>query len=347
MTAPSLLQVADLRTWFPIRRGVWRRIVGHVRAVDGVTLDVAAGETVALVGESGCGKTTVGRSVLRLVEPQAGSVRFDGQELVGLHPRQLRQVRRAMQMVFQDPMTALDPRMRVRDILCEGLEAFRIGADATERTARAAALLERVRLPTEHLGRFPHEFSGGQRQRIGIARALSVEPRLLVLDEAVSALDVSIQAQILNLLADLQGELGIAYLFITHDLSVVRYLARRVAVMYLGEIVEQGPTEALFAEPLHPYTRALLAAVPSHDPEVRRLEARVLGDVPSPANPPPGCRFHTRCPEAMPRCSREAPPLIRLGDRGVRCFLHEPAAQEAPPRSDAGRQGVAPGTEAT
>jgi len=340
VTDPSLLEVTGLRTWFPIRRGVFRRVVGHVRAVDGVSLDVAAGETVALVGESGCGKTTVGRSLLRLVEPREGSVRFAGEELVGLGPRDLRRVRRAMQMVFQDPMTALDPRMRVRDILVEGLDAYRIGAGAAERTARARALLARVRVPAEHLTRFPHEFSGGQRQRIGIARALSVEPRLIVLDEAVSALDLSIQAQILNLLGDLQAELGIAYLFITHDLSVVRYLARRVAVMYLGQIVEQALTEALFAEPLHPYTRGLLAAVPSLDPAVRRVEARVLGDVPSPAAPPPGCRFHTRCPEVMPRCSREAPPLYRVGGRAVRCFLHEAAADEAEDERAGARRAV-------
>jgi peptide/nickel transport system ATP-binding protein len=316
-----------LTTWFPIRRGVLQRVVGHVRAVDGVSLAVGTGETVALVGESGCGKTTVGRSVLRLVEPCGGSVRFAGEELLGLPPPELRRVRRAMQMVFQDPMTALDPRMRVRELLTEGLDAHGIGANAAERTLRAQDLLERVRLPAEHLGRYPHELSGGQRQRIGIARALSVEPRLIVLDEAVSALDVSIQAQILNLLSELQAELGITYLFITHDLSVVRYLAVRVAVMYLGQLVEEAATEALFAEPLHPYTRGLLAAIPSLDPEVRRIEARVLGDVPSPANPPSGCRFHTRCPEVFARCPREAPPWYRIGDRGVRCFLHEAAAE--------------------
>lgn len=321
-----LLEVRDLVTWFPIRRGVLQRVVGHVRAVDGVSLAVERGETVALVGESGCGKTTVGRSVLRLVEPRAGSVRFAGEELIGLGPQALRRARRRMQMVFQDPMTALDPRMRIRDTLVEGLEAFGIGSDAAARTERARELLARVRLPAEHLHRFPHEFSGGQRQRIGIARALSVDPRLIVLDEAVSALDVSIQAQILNLLADLQDEFGLAYLFISHDLSVVRYLARRVAVMYLGQIVEAATTEALFAEPLHPYTKGLLAAIPSLDPAARRVEALVLGDVPSPAHPPPGCRFHTRCPEAMPRCSREEPGEYRIGARAVRCFLHEDAA---------------------
>jgi oligopeptide/dipeptide ABC transporter ATP-binding protein len=346
MTAP-LLRVSGLRTWFPIRRGVWQKTVGWVRAVDGVDLEVNEGETVALVGESGCGKTTVGRSITRLIEPCAGSVTFAGQELTKLTPRQLRTARRHIQMVFQDPATSLNPRMRVRDILAEGLEAFGIGSGVSERTDRVAELLKRVRLEPEHMKRFPHEFSGGQRQRIGIARALSVEPRLIVLDEAVSALDVSIQAQILNLLSRLQQEDGLAYLFITHDLSVVRYLARRVSVMYLGQIVEEAETEALFAQPQHPYTRGLLAAAPSADPEHPNIEARVLGDVPSPADPPKGCRFHTRCPEAFDRCSVEPPPVVQLGSRKVRCLLHEPAERDPGVSSESGSSGVAPGREAT
>jgi peptide/nickel transport system ATP-binding protein len=325
VSAP-LLRVEGLRTWFPIRRGVFQRIVGWVRAVDGVDLQIAAGRTLALVGESGCGKTTVGRSILCLERPRAGRVWFDGVDLLPLSFQQLRPYRRALQIIFQDPLASLDPRMRVRDIVAEGMESFEIGANARERTERVAELLERVRLDPRQMWRYPHEFSGGQRQRIGIARALAVQPRLLVCDEAVSALDVSIQAQILNLLGDLQAELGLTYLFITHDLGVVRYLADDVAVMYLGQIVETGPTERLFAEPLHPYTRGLLAAVPSVDPERRSAAVQVAGDVPSPSNPPPGCRFHTRCPLAFDRCPREAPPLYALGERTSRCFLNEPDA---------------------
>jgi oligopeptide transport system ATP-binding protein len=342
-----LLRVADLRTWFPIRRGILQRAIGYVRAVDGVDFDVGAGETVALVGESGCGKTTVGRSIVRLVEPREGTVVFDGRDLIKLPAAQLRAARRQIQMVFQDPATSLNPRMRVREILTEGMEAFGIGSGAGERSDRVAELLKRVRLEPEHMKRFPHEFSGGQRQRIGIARALSVGPRLIILDEAVSALDVSIQAQILNLLSELQQEDGLAYLFITHDLSVVRYLARRVNVMYLGQIVERADTEELFEDPKHPYTKGLLAAVPSADPERRSIEARVLGDVPSPAAPPSGCRFHTRCPVAFDRCSLEMPELLSLDGRRARCLLYGSAHDADGQSNDAGSRGVAPGREAT
>src|SRR5690606_16799541 len=264
-----LLEVRGLRTWFPIRAGLLQRPVAWVRAVDGVDLDVPAGRTVALVGESGCGKTTVGRSILRLVEPREGTVRFAGQDLLALPPRALRRLRREIQIVFQDPMAALDPRFRIGEAVTEGMEAHGIGADAAEREERAAALLRRVGLDPSLLARYPHELSGGQRQRVCIARALATGPRLLICDESVSALDVSIQAQILNLLRDLQEELGLAYLFISHDLGVVRHLADRVAVMYLGRIVEEAETERLFADPRHPYTRALLDAVPSLDPAVR------------------------------------------------------------------------------
>ena len=271
--APPLLEVRNLRTWFPIRKGLLRRVVGDVRAVDDVSLSIERGQTVALVGESGCGKTTVGRSILRIIEPSAGEVCFDGVSLLGLKRRDLRPHLRRMQMVFQDPMTSLNPRLRVREIVAEGLEAFGIGANESDRTDRIAALLARVQLDPRHMWRYPHEFSGGQRQRIGIARALAVAPDLLILDEAVSALDVSIQAQILNLLSDLQQEFGLAYLFITHDLSIVRYLADRVSVMYLGQIVEEGETEQVFNTPRHPYTRGLLAAVPSVDPKQRSTRA--------------------------------------------------------------------------
>jgi peptide/nickel transport system ATP-binding protein len=324
-SAAALLEVRGLETWFPIRAGILQRPVSWVRAVDGVDLDVPAGRTVALVGESGCGKTTVGRSILRLVEPRAGSVRFAGRDLLALPPAALRPLRREMQIVFQDPMAALDPRFRVGEAVAEGMEAHRIGADAGERGERAAALLRRVGLDPSLLTRYPHELSGGQRQRVCIARALATGPRLLICDESVSALDVSIQAQILNLLSDLQDELGLAYLFISHDLGVVRHLADRVAVMYLGRIVEEGPSERLFADPRHPYTRALLDAVPSLDPAARRFESHVPlgGDVPSPARPPAGCRFHTRCPLAFERCRREEPPLFAVPGGTSRCFLVE------------------------
>jgi peptide/nickel transport system ATP-binding protein len=323
VTGPGvpLLAVSGLRTWFEIRAGVMQRVTGHVRAVDGVDLEVPAGGTLALVGESGCGKSTVGLSILRLVEPQAGSVSFDGVDLLALPPRQMRRYRSDIQIVFQDPMASLDPRMRVRDAIAEGMRAFGIGADDEERTSRVAALFERVQLDPRQIWRYPHEFSGGQRQRICIARALAVNPRLIICDEATSALDVSIQAQILNLLRDLQSDLGIAYLFITHDLGVVRYLADRVAVMYLGQIVEEGDTERIFETPVHPYTQGLLAAVPSVDPARRGIAARVSGDVPSPANPPAGCRFHTRCPQVFARCAEEVPPVFPVGDGGSRCFL--------------------------
>ncbi len=328
-----LLRVEGLRTWFPIRKGLFRRTVGQVRAVDGVDLEIRRGETLALVGESGCGKTTVGRSLLRLVEPTAGEIWYDGVDLAQLSRAALRPYRRAIQIVFQDPLASLDPRMRVRDAVAEGMETFAIGADDRERTERVAAALERVQLDPRAMWRYPHEFSGGQRQRICIARALAVEPALLVCDEATSALDVSIQAQILNLLQRLQEELGLTYLFIAHDLGVVRYLADRVSVMYLGQIVEEGTSERIFSDPRHPYTRALLAAVPSLDPARRGAQVRLAGDVPSPSAPPSGCRFHTRCPEVFERCPVEEPASYPVADGVSRCFLSDPAspASEASP----------------
>ena len=271
--ADPLLSVQQLRTWFPIRQGVFKRVVGHVRAVDDVSFQVERGKTLALAGESGCGKTTVGRSILRLVPAQAGRVIFEGRDLLALPEAELRAVRRNVQMVFQDPMTSLNPRMRVLDLVAEGIDAFGLAESREQRRALVIAALDKVQLSEEHLRRFPHEFSGGQRQRLGIARALAVGPKLLICDEAVSALDVSIQAQILNLLGQLQRDLGLAYLFITHDMSVVRHLADDVAVMHLGKIVEQAPTAQLFDAPQHPYSRTLLSAVPSADPDVPRLGA--------------------------------------------------------------------------
>jgi peptide/nickel transport system ATP-binding protein len=264
------------------------------------------------------------------VTPQEGKVWFDGTDLLTLSSRDLLPYRKRLKIVFQDPTTSLDPRMRVRDIVAEGMQSFGIGASESERTDRVAAILGRVQLDPAQMYRYPHEFSGGQRQRIGIARALSVQPEVVILDEAVSALDVSIQAQLVNLLADLQQGLGLSYLFITHDLSVVRYLADRVSVMYLGQIVEEAHAADLFERPQHPYTKGLLAAVPSVDKERRLTEVRVLGDVPSPANPPSGCRFHTRCPEAFERCRQEAPPLYPIGQGVSRCFLSDPGTKTGP-----------------
>ncbi len=323
MSAASnpLLELQGLRTWFPVRSGILKRVTGHVKAVDGVDLAITPGETLALVGESGCGKTTVGRTVLRLTKPTGGSVRFDGKELTALSTADFLPYRQRMQIVMQDPGSALDPRFTVRDAIAEGMEAFGIGNGPEGRTVRVAELMRKVSLDPDAMWRYPHEFSGGQRQRICIARALAVDPALLICDEATSALDVSIQAQILNLLAALQAERKLTYLFITHDLGVVRYFADRVAVMYLGRIVETGPTERIFTEPRHPYTKPLLASVPSLDPGARRMKPAALGDVPSPENPPPGCHYHPRCAVRLAQCSRDDPPVVTFPDGMSRCVL--------------------------
>ena len=319
-TAP-LLEVEHLRTWFPIKRGLLKKTVGHVRAVDDVSFTVKRGQTLALVGESGCGKTTVGRSILRLIQPNGGKILFEGTDILSLSEKELRPLRRQFQMVFQDPMTSLNPRMRVLDLVAEGMDSFGMVSSRSEREERVAAALRRVQLSPDQMRRFPHEFSGGQRQRLGIARALAVEPKLLICDEAVSALDVSIQAQILNLLGDLQSELGLSYLFITHDLSVVRHLADEVAVMYLGQIMEYAPATRLFSGPQHPYTQGLLASVPLPDPDASPVTAQVIGDMPSPAAPPSGCRFHTRCPVVEQRCKQQVPKLRLVPEGRARCLL--------------------------
>jgi len=318
-----LLQVTDLKKHFPIRRGIFSRIAGWVKAVDGVSLGIAQGETLALVGESGSGKTTTGRCILRLLEPTSGGVTFDGVDLLSLPPRAMRRMRRQIQVVFQDPYASLNPRMRVGTIVREPLDIHRIGANRRERDEMVAALLRRVGLDPGMRDRYPHEFSGGQRQRIGVARALALRPRLIVADEPVSSLDVSVQAQVINLLIDLQEEFRIAYLFIAHDLAVVERIADRVAVMYLGQIVEVAARAEIFRNPLHPYTRALLQAIPIPDPARARERQVLRGDPPSPAQPPPGCRFHTRCPSAVEACPRIEPPLLEVAPgHWVACHLH-------------------------
>jgi oligopeptide/dipeptide ABC transporter ATP-binding protein len=308
---PGVLEVQDLKTYFPVRKGLLRRTVGHVHAVDGVSFSIGAGETLGLVGESGCGKTTVGRSVLRLIEPTAGVIRLGGRDITRLGRAELRPFRREMQIIFQDPFSSLNPRMRAGDIVGEPLKVH--GAvPAAERRERVAALFARVGLSEAQMGNYPHQFSGGQRQRIGVARALALNPKLIVGDEPVSALDVSIQAQVINLLTDLQRELGLAYLFISHNLAVVEHISHRIAVMYLGRIVEHTDRDTLFRKPLHPYTEALLAAVPVPDPAARRAKRVLQGDVPSPLHPPAGCHFHTRCPYAEARCRSETPRLREI-----------------------------------
>ncbi len=322
--AEPLLEVEDLEVHFPIYKGVLRRVVGYVKAVDGVSFSIPTARTLALVGESGCGKTTVGKGILRLVPPTGGRVRFAGMDLTRLAGAPLRRLRRQFQIVFQDPYSSLDPRMPVAEIVMEGLRVQGLaGATRRERMARVEALLEQVGLPSDAARRYPHEFSGGQRQRISIARALAVEPRLIVCDEPTSALDVSVQAQILNLLKRLQDDLALSYLFITHNLGVVEYLAHEIAVMYLGRIVERGEVHEVLDAPRHPYTQALLAAVPALDDAGRRAVIRLSGDMPSPSRPPEGCHFHPRCPHAMPRCRERYPAPTRFSaTHEARCHLY-------------------------
>jgi oligopeptide transport system ATP-binding protein len=317
-----LLKVENLTKAFPIHSGLLKRQTGAVQAVNGVNFHVDPGETLGLVGESGCGKSTTGRCVLRLIEPTSGDIIFEGKNVRALGGEALRALRRDIQIIFQDPYASLNPRMNVGAIIGEALVIHKLAKTNREFDDRVVSLLETVGLKADHRTRYPHEFSGGQRQRIGIARALAVEPKLIICDEPVSALDVSIQAQVINLLEDLQQKFGLAYLFVAHDLSVVEHISRRVAVMYLGRIVEMAESRALYASPKHPYTEALLSAVPIPDPKVKRQRIRLSGEVPSPANPPSGCHFHARCPIAQPRCSQEVPKLKQSADgHWVACHL--------------------------
>lgn len=338
----NLLEVKGLKKYFPIKKGIFSKTVGHVKAVDDVSFTIKRGETLGLVGESGCGKTTAGRSILRLIEPTAGSIKFEGEEVTEMSGNRLREMRRNMQIIFQDPYSSLNPRITVGGMLSEILKVHGLRKTDNDVKDRVNELLETVGLSPLHARRYPHEFSGGQRQRIGIARALSVEPKFIVCDEPVSALDVSIQSQVLNLLMDLQQRLGLTYLFIAHDLSVVKHISDRVAVMYLGEIVEITDYKTLYADPMGPYTQALLSAVPVANPRGKRERIVLTGDVPSPANVPSGCYFHPRCPQVMPECSVAHPELVdQTQGHTVRCLIYPsswPAGADIPARIKSGAQ---------
>lgn len=323
-TSAPLLEVKNLTKYFSIQGGIFSTEVDRLHAVDGVSFSIAAGETLGMVGESGCGKSTTGRCILRLIEPSSGDVMFEGQSVTQMDKHALREVRRDMQIIFQDPFASLNPRMTVQAIIGEALTIHKLTNNPNDYQARIVQLLETVGLNADHMRRFPHEFSGGQRQRIGIARALAVSPKLIVCDEPVSALDVSIQAQVINLLEDLQAKMGLTYLFIAHNLSVVEHISTRVAVMYLGRVVEIAPSRNLYTQPRHPYTEALLSAVPIPDPKAKKQRIVLTGDVPSPVNRPTGCHFHPRCPRAMERCKVEEPLLKNVADQHqAACHLND------------------------
>ena len=339
----SLLEVKNLKVHFPVKHGLFSRVRGYVKAVDDVSLSIDPGETLGLVGESGCGKTTLGRAIIRLLDPTSGQVIFNGEDITQLYGSELRRRRRGFQMIFQDPYGSLNPRMTVEQIIGEAIDIHNLAENSGARRARINELLQAVGLNAAHAQRYPHEFSGGQRQRIGIARALAVEPDLIVCDEPVSALDVSVQAQIINLLMDLQQQHGIAYLFIAHDLAVVEHISRRVMVMYLGKVVEAAEAKELVRSPKHPYTQALLSAVPVVDPALKRQRIILPGDVPSPINPPPGCNFHPRCPAALDICKVEMAPLREIAPgHVVACHV---AQNEAGLKSAAGMPTTAAGAE--
>ena len=330
MSKENLVQVTDLKKWFPLYGGIFSKVVGYVKAVDGVTFNIAKRETFGMVGESGCGKTTTGRLIMRLLEPTAGSVRFEGQNIVNYTKSQLRKLRRNIQIIFQDPYASLNPRMTVGSIVGKPLEIHNL-CKGPDLTRRVGELLEVVGLRSKYANRYPHEFSGGQRQRIGIARALALNPKLIVCDEPVSALDVSIRAQILNLLGELQEQFGLTYLFISHDLSVIRYICDRVGVMYLGKIVEIATKDALYEKPIHPYTQALLSAIPTIKPDLNKQKIKLEGEVPSPINPPSGCFFHPRCWLAEEVCKCQEPPLSVVdGDHFVACYIQQRILKAVP-----------------